>query len=160
MPAQKLLYQICWWKNKTKTDFVLFILLEINFTKLKWVTCKTCKFHWYVSLFCIALQQTRLKWWSYFYITLDVCTITWLSFCKEPARQVISLFVICWSLLTSPASKHFFFYVWSATPVPISKFWKFFLCWFLQQTQKCLKLRKLMTIYILHSNSYDHINTF
>lgn len=109
MPAQKLLYQICWWKNKTKTDFVLFILLEINFTKLKWVTCKTCKFHWCVSLFCIALQQTRLKWWSYFYITLDVCTITWLSFCKEPARQVISLFVICWSLLTSPASKHFFF---------------------------------------------------
>ena len=107
MPAQKLLYQICWWKNKTKADFVLFILLEINFTKLKWLTCKTYKFHWYVSLFCIALQQTRLKWWSYFYITLDVCTITWLSFCKEPARQVISLFVICWSLLTSPASKHF-----------------------------------------------------
>ena len=111
MPAQKLLYQICWWKNKTKTDFVLFILLEINFTKLKWVTCKTCKFHWCVSLFCIALQQTRLKWWSYFYITLDVCTITWLSFCKEPARQVISLFVICWSLLTSPASKHFVFFL-------------------------------------------------
>ena len=111
MPAQKLLYQICWWKNKTKTDFVLFILLEINFTKLKWVTCKTCKFHWYVSLFCFALQQTRLKWWSYFYITLDVCTITWLSFCKEPARQVISLFVICWSLLTSPASKHFVFFL-------------------------------------------------
>ena len=111
MPAQKLLYQICWWKNKTKADFVLFILLEINFTKLKWLTCKTYKFHWYVSLFCIALQQTRLKWWSYFYITLDVCTITWLSFCKEPARQVISLFVICWSLLTSPASKHFVFFL-------------------------------------------------
>ena len=111
MPAQKLLYQICWWKNKTKTDFVLFVLLEINFTKLKWLTCKTCKFHWYVSLFCIVLQQTGLKWWSYFYITLYVCTITWLSFCKEPARQVISLFVICWSLLTSPVSKHFVFFL-------------------------------------------------
>ena len=94
-PVLKLFLSNLIWK-KTKINFVLFTLLETKFMKPKWLTCKTYCAHWCVM--CHILHELNwLKWQSYIYNALDVCTVTCLNTFKEPT----AVFFLYHSLVSS-----------------------------------------------------------
>ena len=74
-------------KNKAKISFILFILSETKFMKLKWPRCKTNWVLWQVLCFYVLLRH---NWWSYTYTTFGICTVSCLNTCcKEPVKCAI-----------------------------------------------------------------------
>ena len=50
LSGPKLFYQNCSCRNKTKINFALFILLDTEFKRFKWLTYRTCGVLWCFTL--------------------------------------------------------------------------------------------------------------